>query len=52
MNLRKMIEKALALIEELNPDSEMLTDDPELDGYPELKAAVEKMYARSGNILN
>ena len=31
---------------------EMLTDDPELDGYPELKAAVEKMYAKSGNILN
>ena len=31
---------------------DMLTDDPELTGYPELKAAVEKMYARSGNILN
>ena len=31
---------------------EMLTDDPELDGYPELKAAVEKMYAQAGNILN
>ena len=30
MNLRKMIEKALALIEELNPDSEMLTDDPDI----------------------
>ena len=31
---------------------EMLTDDPELAGYPELKRTVEQMYARSGNILN
>ena len=31
---------------------EMLTDDPELEGYPELKRTVEQMYARSGNILN
>ena len=31
---------------------EMLTDDPELEGYPELRRTVEKMYARSGNILN
>ncbi len=31
---------------------EMLTDDPELTGYPELRRAVERMYARSGNILN
>ena len=31
---------------------EMLSDDPELDGYPELKAAVETMYAQAGNILN
>jgi ATP-dependent DNA helicase RecG len=31
---------------------ELLTDDPELTGYPELKRAVERMYARSGNILN
>ena len=31
---------------------EMLTDDPELRGYPELKRTVEQMYARSGNILN
>jgi ATP-dependent DNA helicase RecG len=31
---------------------EMLTDDPELEGYPELKAMVERMYAKSGNILN
>jgi hypothetical protein len=30
----------------------MLTDDPELEGYPELKAMVERMYAKSGNILN
>jgi ATP-dependent DNA helicase RecG len=31
---------------------EMLTDDPELTGYPELRRTVEQMYARSGNILN
>ena len=31
---------------------EMLTDDPELNGHPALKRAVEKMYAESGNILN
>ena len=31
---------------------EMLTDDPELGGYPELRRTVEQMYARSGNILN
>ena len=31
---------------------ELLTDDPELAAYPELKRTVEKMYARSGNILN
>ena len=31
---------------------EMLTDDPELEGYPELRRTVEQMYARSGNILN
>ena len=31
---------------------EMLTDDPELAGYPELRRTVEQMYARSGNILN
>ena len=31
---------------------EMLTHDPELEGYPELKAMVERMYAKSGNILN
>jgi hypothetical protein len=30
----------------------MLTDDPELAGYPELRRTVEQMYARSGNILN
>ncbi|MBQ4111317.1 MAG: ATP-dependent DNA helicase RecG [Clostridia bacterium] len=31
---------------------EMLTDDPELKEYPELKRTVEKMYAKAGNILN
>lgn len=31
---------------------EMLTDDPELADYPELRRTVEQMYARSGNILN
>ena len=31
---------------------ELLTEDPELIEYPELKAAVERMYAKSGNILN
>ena len=31
---------------------EMLTDDPELVGHPELRRAVERMYVRSGNILN
>ena len=31
---------------------EMLTDDPELGGYPELRRTVEQMYAKSGNILN
>ena len=31
---------------------EMLEDDPELNGHPTLKRAVEKMYAESGNILN
>ena len=31
---------------------DILTDDPALKGYPELKRAVEKMYAQSGNILN
>ncbi len=31
---------------------ELLEDDPELDGHPALKRAVEKMYAESGNILN
>ncbi|MBP3665413.1 MAG: ATP-dependent DNA helicase RecG [Clostridia bacterium] len=31
---------------------EMLADDPELAGYPELRRTVEQMYARSGNILN
>jgi ATP-dependent DNA helicase RecG len=31
---------------------EMLTEDPELTGYPTLKRTVEKMYAKSGNILN
>ena len=31
---------------------EMLTDDPELEGHPDIKRMVEKMYAKSGNILN
>ena len=31
---------------------EILTDDPALAGYPDLKRTVEKMYAQSGNILN
>ena len=31
---------------------ELLEDDPALKGYPELKRAVEKMYAQAGNILN
>ena len=31
---------------------ELLEDDPELKEYPELKRAVEKMYAQAGNILN
>ncbi len=31
---------------------EMLEDDPDLNGHPALKRAVEKMYAESGNILN
>ena len=31
---------------------EMLTDDPELKGYPDLRRTVERMYAKSGNILN
>ena len=31
---------------------DILTDDPALAGYPELKRTVEKMYAQSGNILN
>ena len=31
---------------------EMLTEDPELTQYPALKRTVEKMYAKSGNILN
>ena len=30
----------------------MLEDDPELSGYPLLKAVVERMYAQAGNILN
>jgi hypothetical protein len=30
MNLEEMIKKVLALIEELNPDSEFLTDDPDI----------------------
>ena len=31
---------------------EMLEEDPRLERYPEIKRAVEKMYAESGNILN
>ena len=31
---------------------DLLTDDPTLAEYPELKKAVERMYAQSGNILN
>ena len=31
---------------------DLLADDPSLTGYPELKKAVERMYAQSGNILN
>ncbi len=31
---------------------DLLTDDPDLTAYPDLKRAVERMYARSGNILN
>ena len=31
---------------------ELLEDDPGLTAYPELKRAVERMYAQSGNILN
>lgn len=31
---------------------EMLAEDPELTQYPALKRTVEKMYAKSGNILN
>lgn len=31
---------------------ELLTDDPRLTEHPALKRAVEKLYARSGNILN
>ncbi|MBR5124486.1 MAG: ATP-dependent DNA helicase RecG [Clostridia bacterium] len=31
---------------------ELLDDDPALSACPELKRAVEKMYAQSGNILN
>ncbi len=31
---------------------EMLEDDPALNSHPELRRAVERMYAASGNILN
>ncbi|MBR6782102.1 MAG: ATP-dependent DNA helicase RecG [Clostridia bacterium] len=31
---------------------DLLTDDPTLAGYPELKKTVARMYAQSGNILN
>ena len=31
---------------------DLLTDDPTLAEYPELKKTVERMYAQSGNILN
>ena len=32
MTLLEMKKKVLALIEELNPDSELLTDDPDIAG--------------------
>lgn len=41
MNLREMMRKVLALIEELNPDNEMLTDDPDISA--KLKSVINQV---------